>query len=47
MNIFKEYLESSDKQESIVYKIQDIKTKYFYTGIDIARWNIEEFKKKS
>lgn len=25
--------------------IQDIKTKYFYTGIDIAGWNLKEFKK--
>ena len=45
MNTFKEYLETKENKESIVYKIQDIKTKFFYTGIDIARWNIDEFKK--
>lgn len=47
MPTFKTYLESSDKQESIVYKIQDIKTKYFYTGIDIASWKIDKYNQNN
>ena len=44
-NKFKEYLEET-KEESIVYKIQDIKTKFFYTGVDITRWNRDKYNPK-
>lgn len=45
MSSFKEYLEDT-KEESIVYKIQDIKTKFFYTGVDIAGWNRDKYNPK-
>lgn len=46
MSLFKTYLEAKENEESFVYKVQDIKTKFFYTGIDIAKWKIDKYNPK-